>query len=295
MKIKYALMLLFVSALSIHAQPKAPAETAMSRFLRYIKIDTQSAEEAGKFPSTEKQLVLAKLLESELKALGVQNVRMSKEGIVYGLVAGNLADNNKVPTIGFISHMDTSPAVSGTNVNAIIHKNYQGGDIVLPNDKTQIITVAKNPALKGLIGDDIITADGTTLLGSDDKSGIAEIMTMIDILNKNPQLKHGNIAIAFTPDEEVGGPMDLFDIEGWGAKYAYTVDGGELGEISDETWAAKTATITFRGMSTHPGYAKDILVNSSFAAADFLSRFNDPKIPRPENTEGREGFVHPYN
>jgi tripeptide aminopeptidase len=295
MKLFFTLLLSLVVFSAVPAQTKSPTESAMDRFLRYVKIDTQSAEEAGKFPSTEKQLVLARMLESELKALGVQNVRISKEGILYGLVSGNLADNARVPTIGFMAHMDTSPAVSGENVNAIIHKNYQGGDIVLPNDKSQVITVDKNPALKGLIGDDIITADGTTLLGSDDKAGIAEIMTMIDILKQNPQLKHGNIAIAFTPDEEVGGPMDLFDIEGWGAKYAYTVDGGELGEISDETWTAKTATITFRGMSTHPGYAKDILVNSSFAAADFLSRFNDPKVPRPETTEGRVGFVHPYN
>ena len=291
----FILLIGLVLANSTTGQTKAPTESATDRFLRYVKIDTQSAEEAGKYPSTEKQLVLARVLESELKAVGVQKVRISKEGIVYGLVPGNLPDNSKVPTIGFIAHMDTSPAVSGANVNAIIHKNYQGGDIVLPNDKSQVIRVDQNPALKGLIGDDIITADGTTLLGSDDKAGIAEIMTMIDILKQNPQLKHGNIAIAFTPDEEVGGPMDLFDIEGWGAKYAYTVDGGELGEISDETWTAKTATITFRGMSTHPGYAKDILVNSSFAAADFLSRFYDPKIPRPETTEGRVGFVHPYN
>lgn len=291
----FALALFLFQPLSATAQKVQPTESAMSRFLRYIKIDTQSAEDAGKWPSTEKQLVLAKLLESELKALGVQKVRISKEGIVYGMVAGNLADNNAVPTIGFIAHMDTSPAVSGANVNAIIHKNYQGGDIVLPNDKTQVITVAQNPALKDLIGDDIITADGTTLLGSDDKSGIAELMTMIESLKLNPSIEHGNIAIAFTPDEEVGGPMDVFDIEGWGAKYAYTVDGGELGEISDETWTAKTATITFRGKSTHPGYAKDILVNSSFAAADFLSRFNDPKVPRPETTEKRVGFVHPYN
>ncbi|QQS34464.1 MAG: peptidase T [Acidobacteriota bacterium] len=277
---------------AVPAQTKPPTESAMDRFLRYVKIDTQSAEEAGKFPSTEKQLVLASLLEGELKALGVQNVRISKEGIVYGLVAGNLADNSKVPTIGFISHMDTSPAVSGANVNAIIHKNYQGGDIVLPNDKTQVITVEQNPALKDLIGDDIITADGTTLLGSDDKSGIAEIMTMIDILRNNPQLKHGNIAVAFTPDEEVGGPMDLFDIEGWGAKYAYTVDGGELGEISDETWSARTATLSFHGKSTHPGYAKGIMVNSAYAAADFLTRF--PPNMLPETTSERVGFVHPY-
>ncbi|CAN5173503.1 peptidase T [soil metagenome] len=295
MKLLYTLLFSLLLLTTAAAQVKPPTESAMDRFLRYVKIDTQSAEDAGRFPSTDKQLVLARLLEKELKDLGVQNVRISAEGIVYGMVAGNLPDNSKVPTIGFIAHMDTSPAVSGANVNAIIHKNYKGGDIVLPNDKTQVITVEKNPALKGLIGDDIITADGTTLLGSDDKSGIAEIMTMIDVLRNNPQLKHGNIAIAFTPDEEVGGPMDVFDIEGWGAKYAYTVDGGELGEISDETWTAKTAIITFRGMSTHPGYAKDILINSSFAAADFLSRFNDPKIPRPETTEGRVGFVHPYN
>ena len=266
----------------------------MDRFLRYVKIDTQSAEEAGKFPSTEKQLVLARLLEGELKSLGVQNVRISAEGIVYGMVPGNLADNSKVPTIGLIAHMDTSPAVTGANVNPIIHKNYQGGDIVLPNDKTQVITVAQNPDLKNLIGDDVITADGTTLLGSDDKSGIAEIMTMIDILRNNPQIKHGNVAIAFTPDEEVGGPMDDFDIKGWGAKYAYTVDGEQLGDISNETFSARTATVTFRGLSTHPGTAKGIMVNSSYAAADFLSRFIKTVPNRPETTAGRENYLHPY-
>ena len=267
----------------------------MDRFLRYVKIDTQSAEGAEKSPSTEKQLVLARLLETELKALGVQNVRISAEGIVYGMVPGNLADNSKVPTIGFIAHMDTSPAVSGENVKAIIHKNYQGGDIVLPNDKTQVITVAQNPDLKNLIGDDIITADGTTLLGSDDKSGIAELMTMIDVLKQNPSIKHGNIAIAFTPDEEVGGPMDQFDIKGWGAKFAYTVDGEQLGDISNETWSARTATVTFTGRSTHPGTAKGILINSSYAAGDFLARFPEMVPNRPETTEGREGFLHPYS
>jgi tripeptide aminopeptidase len=266
----------------------------MDRFLRYVKIDTQSAEDQAAPPSTKKQLDLARLLVTELKELGVQNVRSSEWGIVYGLVPGNLPDNSKVPTIGFIAHMDTSPAVSGANVNAIIHKNYQGGDIVLPNDKTQVITVAQNPDLKNLIGDDIITADGTTLLGSDDKSGIAEIMTMIDILKQNPQIKHGNIAIAFTPDEEVGGGIDKFDIKGWGAKFAYTVDGEQLGDISNETWSARTATVTFRGASTHPGTAKGILVNSAFAAGDFLARFPDMVPNRPETTEGREGFLHPY-
>ena len=212
MKLFCTLLISFVLFSAVPAQQTAPTESAMSRFLRYVKIDTQSAEDAGKWPSTEKQLVLARLLEKELKELGATNVRISEEGIVYAHDRGKSADNSKVPTIGFIAHMDTSPAVSGANVNAIIHKNYQGGDIVLPNDKTQVITVAQNPDLKNLIGDDIITADGTTLLGSDDKSGIAELMTMIDILKQNPSIKHGNIAIAFTPDEEVGGPMDKFDI-----------------------------------------------------------------------------------
>ncbi|HUR98685.1 MAG TPA: peptidase T [Pyrinomonadaceae bacterium] len=291
----YTPVLVFLLLSTAFAQQKPPTENAMGRFLRYVKIDTQSAEDAGKFPSTEKQLVLSRLLEAELKALGVQNVRISAEGIVYGQVPGNLADNNKVPTIGFIAHMDTSPAVSGENVNAIIHKNYQGGDIVLPNDKTQVITVAQNPDLKNLIGDDIITADGTTLLGSDDKSGVAEVMTMIDILKQNPTIRHGNIAIAFTPDEEVGGPMDEFDIKGWGAKFAYTVDGEQLGDISNETWSARTATVTFRGKSTHPGTAKGIMINSAYAAGDFLSRFPEMVPNRPETTEGREGFIHPYS
>ena len=293
---KFLLSSLFVISLCvpISAQQKPPTESAMDRFLRYVKIDTQSAEDQKTVPSTKKQFDLARLLEKELNALGVQNVRVSEFGIVYGLVPGNLPDNSKVPTIGFIAHMDTSPAVSGANVNAIIHKNYQGGDIVLPNDTTQVITVAQNPDLKNLIGDDIITADGTTLLGSDDKSGIAELMTMIDILKQNPQIKHGNIAIAFTPDEEVGGGIDKFEIEKWGAKFAYTVDGEQLGDISNETWSARTATVTFRGVSTHPGTAKGILVNSMYAAGDFLANFPAAAPNRPETTEGRVGFTHPY-
>ena len=292
MRLFWTLIVSFVLFSSIFAQVKPPTESAMDRVLRYVKIDTQSAEDQPAPPSTKKQLDLARSLEKELNALGVQDVRLSEWGIVYGMVPGSLADNSKVPTIGFIAHMDTSPAVSGANVNTIIHKNYQGGDIVLPGDKAQVITVAQNPDLKYLIGDDIITADGTTLLGSDDKSGIAELMTMIDILKQNPQIKHGNIAIAFTPDEEVGGGIDKFDIKGWGAQFAYTVDGEQLGDISNETWSARTATVTFRGKSTHPGTAKGIMVNSSYAAGDFLGRF--PPNMLPETTEGRVGFVHPY-
>jgi tripeptide aminopeptidase len=287
-------LIIFALFSSILAQVKPPTESVMDRFLRYVKIDTQSAEDQNTVPSTRKQFDLANLLAKELKDLGVQNVRVSEFAIVYGTVPGNLPDNSKVPTIGFIGHMDTSPAVSGANVNAIIHKNYRGGDIVLPNDKTQVITVAQNPDLKNLIGDDIITADGTTLLGSDDKSGIAEIMTMIDILRNNPQIKHGNIAIAFTPDEEVGGGIEKFDIPGWGAKFAYTVDGEQLGDISNETWSARTATVTFHGKNTHPGTAKGILINSMYAAGAFLAEFKDAVPNRPETTEGREGFLHPY-
>ncbi|HKP45561.1 MAG TPA: peptidase T [Pyrinomonadaceae bacterium] len=271
---------------------KPPKETALDRFLRYAKIDTQSAEDQTTVPSTKKQLNLANLLAKELKDLGAQNVRVSEFGIVYATVPGNLADNSKVPVLGFISHMDTSPAVSGENVNPIIHKNYQGGDIVLPKDPTQVITVEKNPVLKELIGDDIITADGTTLLGSDDKSGVAEIMTMIDTFMQNPQLKHGTIAVAFTPDEEVGGGIEKFDVAGFGAKLAYTVDGESLGEISNETWSARTATVTFQGKSTHPGTAKGIMVNAMYALGDYLGRF--PHDMLPETTEGRVGFVHPY-
>lgn len=293
MKLFFAFILCLVNVLSSQAQSqlKPPVEPVLDRFLRYVKIDTQSQEDQPTVPSTRKQLNLANMLAKELTSLGAQNVRVSEFGIVYAMIPGNV-ENNRVPVIGFISHMDTSPAVSGENVNPVIHKNYQGGDIVLPKDPTQIITVAKTPVLKELIGDDIITADGTTLLGSDDKSGIAEIMTMIDTLRQNPQIKHGSIAVAFTPDEEVGGGVDKFDIQGFGARFAYTVDGEELGEISNETWSARTATVTFHGKSTHPGTAKNIMVNSLFALGDYLERM--PRDMQPETTEGRVGFVHPY-
>jgi tripeptide aminopeptidase len=294
MKSVFAFILGLFIVVSAPAQSvKPPKETALERFLRYAKIDTQSADDQQTVPSTKKQLNLANLLAKELPEIGAQNVRVSEFGIVYASVPGNLADNAKAPVIGFIAHMDTSPAVSGENVNPIILKNYQGGDIVLPKDPTQIITVEKSPVLRELIGDDIITADGTTLLGSDDKSGVAEIMTMIDTLNQNPQIKHGTIAIAFTPDEEVGGGIDKFDIKGFGAKFAYTVDGESLGEISNETWSARTATVTFEGKSTHPGTAKGIMVNAMYAVADYLARF--PKDMLPETTADRVGFVHPYS
>jgi tripeptide aminopeptidase len=293
MKSFFAFVLGLFIITSVAAQAiKPPREAALDRFMRYAKINTQSAEDQTTTPSTRKQLNLAQLLVNELQALGAEQVRLSEFGFVYASVPGNLPNNSKVPVIGFLAHMDTSPAVSGENVNVIIHKNYQGGDIVLPQDPTQVITTAKNPELKDLIGTDIVTADGTTLLGSDDKSGIAEIMTMIDTLKQNPQIKHGTLAIAFTPDEEVGTGIEKFDVAGFGAKFAYTVDGETLGEISNETWSARTATVTFKGKSTHPGTAKGIMVNAMYAAADYLARF--PKDSLPETTAGRVGFVHPY-
>ena len=241
MKQILALALCLAAAVGAQSQSqlKPPTESAMDRFLRYVKIDTQSAEDQTTVPSTRKQLNLANLLAKELTALGAEAVRVSEFGIVYAMIPGNLPDNSKVPVVGFIAHMDTSPEVSGENVNAIIHKNYQGGDIVLPKDPSQVITVAKNPVLKEMIGDDIITADGTTLLGSDDKSGCAAIMTMIDILRQNPQIKHGSLAIAFTPDEEVGGGIDKFDVKGFGAGVAYTVDGETLGGSATKPGAPK--------------------------------------------------------
>jgi len=294
MRMKPLLLLMPVLLLtsSVNAQVNAPKESVLERFLRYVKIDTQSKEDQDAVPSTKKQFNLANLLAKELKELGAQNVKVSEYGIVYATIPGNLAANSGVPVIGFISHMDTSPAVSGENVNPIIHKNYRGGDIVLPKDPTQVIKAEQNPDLKNLIGDDIVTADGTTLLGSDDKAGCAEIMTMVDTLIHNPQIKHGTIAVAFTPDEEVGGGIEKFDVKGFGARFAYTVDGEELGEISNETWSARTAVVTFKGKSTHPGTAKGVMVNAMYALADFVQRF--PKDMLPETTEGRVGFVHPY-
>lgn len=286
-----AITLMLLCSLSF-AQVK-PKEQAIDRFLRYVKIDTQSKEDQPTVPSTKKQFNLANLLATELKNLGAKDVSVSEFAIVYATIPGNLSDNSKTPVIGFIAHMDTSDAVSGENVSPVIHKNYQGGDIVLPKDTSQVIAVAKNPDLKNLIGDDIITADGMTLLGSDDKAGCAEIMTMVDYFIQNPQIKHGTIAVAFTPDEEVGGGIDKFDVKKFGAQFAYTVDGEELGEISNETWSARTATVTFKGKSTHPGTAKGVMINSMYALADYVSRF--PKDMLPETTEGRVGFVHPYS
>lgn len=270
----------------------SPSESVVDRFLRYVRLDTQSQEDQSTTPSTAKQWALAKLLVQELKQLGVADVRISDHCMVYATIPANVAHADDLPVIGFIAHVDTSPAVTGAGVNPIVHRDYRGGDIVLPRDRSQVITVAQHPVLNDLIGDDIITTDGTTLLGSDDKSGVAAIMTMIDVLRENPQIPHGTIAVGFTADEEIGVGIEKFDVEEFGADFAYTVDGGTLGELSDETWSARMATITFHGKSAHPGTAKGVMVNSIYALADYLSQM--PHDMLPETTEGRVGFVHPY-
>lgn len=269
-----------------------PVENVVDRFLRYVRVDTQSKEDQPIVPSTAKQWTLVNMLAAELKQLGTSDVRVSEFCMVYASIPSNIADGREIPTIGLIAHVDTSPAVSGANVNPIIHRNYQGGDIILPNDPSQVITVEQHPVLDELIGDDIITTDGTTLLGSDDKSGVAAIMTLVDLLAQNLEIPHGPIAVAFTADEEVGIGIDKFDVDSFGAAFAYTVDGGTLGEISDETWSARQATVTFHGKSAHPGTAKGIMVNSMYAMAHYLSQM--PHDMLPETTEDRVGFVHPY-
>ncbi len=271
-------------------------KAAVDRLVRYVKIDTQSKEDVEQVPSTKKQFDLARVLLKELQDLGVSNARLDEEHCyVYATLPSNLdaEQTSRVPVIGFLAHVDASPSVTDAGVNPVIHKNYRGGDLVLPGDTTQVITVGKNPALLRSIGDDIITTDGTTLLAADDKAGVAEIMTAVEYLLKHPEIKHGTIAVAFTPDEEVGRGPKYFDINGFGAKYAYTVDGGQLGEISNETFNAQAAVVTFNGKNTHPGYAKGKLVNSLYAASYFISLF--PEDMKPETTEGREGYLHPYD
>ena len=232
------LMSLFIVT-TTHAQLKPTREDVVSRFLRYVSINTQSVSGASTIPSTPGQLEFAKMLAKELEDLGAENVRVSEFGFVYANIPTNLPIDADVPVIGLIAHMDTAPEMSGSNVKPIVHENYKGGDIILPNDSTQIITVKENPVLKEMIGDHIITADGTTLLGSDDKAGCAAIMAMVDILLRNPQIKHGMVAISFTPDEEVGTGIKKFDIEGFGAKYAFTIDGTALGKLGTKILMAE--------------------------------------------------------
>ncbi len=264
--------------------------TVVDRFLKYVKYDTQSDEDSDTTPSTEKQFELAKELVKELKELGLQDANIDENCYIMATLPSNTEKD--VPVIGFISHIDTAPAVTGTNVKPQILKNYQGGDIVLPNGK--IIDEANNPELKDMIGYDIIHTDGTTLLGADDKAGIAEIMDAINYLNQHPEIKHGTIKIGFTPDEEIGRGADKFDVQKFGAKFAYTIDGGTKGEVETETFSADGLNITFNGKNVHPGYAKGKLVNAMKIAAHFLEMLPKDRLS-PETTEGREGYVHPVS
>ena len=261
--------------------------TCVDRFLKYVKYDTQSNEESTTFPSDPKQLELSKDLVIELKEIGLTDAHMDENGYVMATLPSNT--NKDVPVIGFISHVDTSPAVSGKDVKPNIVKNYTGGNIVLENGK--VIDAENNPELKEMIGFDIITTDGTTLLGADDKAGIAEIIDAMNYLIKHPEIKHGTIKICFTPDEEVGRGTEKFNVEKFGAKFAYTMDGGTRGEIETETFSADAVHITFIGKNVHPGYAKGKMINSIKMASYFMELLPKDKLS-PETTEGREGYVH---
>jgi len=270
-------------------------ETLIKRFFRYVKIDTQSKEGvADRFPSTEKQKELSKILVKDLKNAGCKDAEMDAYGYVTGTYTSNLSQKEaeSIPVIGFLAHVDTSPEVSGKNVKPVVHKNYQGENIQLPGDSSQIITEKENPELKKYIGEDIITSDGTTLLGADDKAGIAEILTMLEYLNEHPEIKHGTLKIGFTPDEEVGRGTEYFDLKKFGADYAYTIDGGKAGDIENETFNASVAEITVTGRNVHPGYAKGKMVNSIKIIAEIID--NIKKEPAPETTEKRKGYLHPY-
>ncbi len=270
-------------------------ETALERFLRYAKIDTQSAEDSTSYPSTAKQIDLLKMLAKELEELGLNDVSMDEHGYVMASLHGNLPAGHsaygRVPTIGLVAHVDTSPSTSGKDVKPQVLE-YQGGDIVLPGDSSVVISVTENPELADNIGKTIVTSDGTTLLGADDKAGVAIIMTALQTLVLNPGLAHGPVQIAFTPDEEVGGGTRYFDIGKFGARFAYTVDGDMLGELNRETFSADLAVITVHGRNIHPGKAKNIMVNSIRAMGDIITRI--PKDIAPETTEGYEPYIHPH-
>jgi tripeptide aminopeptidase len=264
--------------------------TVTERFLRYVLIDTQSDPSSPTCPSTEKQKNLGALLAAELQAMGLHDAHLDPYGYVYATLAANT--DKKVPVICFCSHMDTSPDCTGKDVKPQVVKAYRGGDIVLPGDPTQIIRAAEHPALADQIGKDIVTTDGTTLLGADNKAGLAEIMDAAHFLIQHPEIKHGTIKILFTPDEEIGRGVDKADLKKLAADFAYTIDGETAGNIEDETFSADSATISIEGVSTHPGFAKGKMEHAIKIAAAIVDRL--PKDTcSPETTEGSQGFLHP--
>jgi len=260
------------------------------RLIRYVQIDTQSDPLSTSQPSTEKQKDLSRLLVKELLAMGIQDAHLDEHGYVYATILAT--STRKVPVICFCSHVDTAPDCSGTGVQPIVHAAYSGEPIVLPQDPSQVITIEEHPYLKEKIGDDIITASGTTLLGADDKAGVAIIMELAAYLVANPQVLHGEIKILFTPDEEIGRGVDKVDLKKLGADIAYTLDAGELGSLEDENFSADGMTVYFHGIAAHPGSAKGKLINAIKLAGEFVASLPKEKLT-PEGTEGREGFVHP--
>jgi tripeptide aminopeptidase len=263
--------------------------TVLDRFLRYVVIDTQSDPASSTQPTTEKQKDLGRVLVEELLEVGLSDAHLDEHGYVYATIPAN--SNKSVPVICFCSHMDTAPDFTGRNVKPQIVTNYAGGDILLPGDPSRVIRVSEHPQLKNQIGNDIITTDGTTLLGADDKAGLAEIMAAAQILIDNPDIKHGTIKILFTPDEEVGRGVNKVDLKKLGADYAYTMDGETAGHIEDETFSADSVDIIIAGVAIHPGFAKDRMENAIKIAGAIIDRL--PKDIAPETTEGKQGFIHP--
>ena len=265
--------------------------TLEERFIKYVQIDTTADPNSASFPSSMKQKDLAQVLYNELKDLGINDVEMDQWGYIYATIPST-SSNSNLPTICFCSHMDTAPDCSGTDVKPIVHRKYNGDPITLPDDTTQVITTTKHPYLLEKIGDDIITASGLTLLGADDKAGIAIIMDFANYIIANPTIPHGPIRILFTPDEEVGRGVEQLDMKKLNADYGYTLDGAKLGEIEDESFSADAVKVTIHGVSAHPGYAKNKMQNALKIAAEFITTLPKDKWS-PETTEHREGFVHP--
>ncbi|MDZ4808141.1 MAG: peptidase T [Bacteroidota bacterium] len=264
--------------------------TAAERFIRYVQIDTQSDPQSTTHPTTEKQKDLSRIVAEELKQMGIADAHMDEWGYVYGTIPSTT--DKKVPVICFCAHVDTAPDCSGTNVKPLVHKNYQGKDIVLPDDKTQVLRLSEYPYLKTQLGNDIITASGNTLLGSDDKAGVAEIMDLANFLMANKNVKHGEIKILFTTDEEVGKGTAKVDLKKLGADFGYTLDGGEAGSLEDETFSADGVQVVIHGVIAHPGYAKDKMINAMKIAGEILAALPKDRLS-PESTEGKRGFIHP--
>lgn len=267
--------------------------TFLERFLRYVQIDTQSDPSSKTIPSTEKQKNLGRVLVEELKEMGISDAHLDEYGYVYATIPAN-TDKANVPVICFCSHMDTSPDCSGKDVKPLIHRKYDGFDIVLPDDPTVVLRPKDHPNLKEQIGNDIITASGTTLLGADNKAGLAEIMDAAHYFMTHPEVKHGKIRILFTPDEEIGRGVDKADMAKLGADFGYTIDGEKRGSLEDETFSADAVAIDIRGVSIHPGFAKGKLESALKIASDIVAALPKDKLS-PETTEGKEGFIHPVS